>query len=446
MRGLRSLLALVIAFGGLLAYIYFVDSKRPSSSEAVDKKEKAFTVEADKIEELMVRGTAGTETSLKKTAGAWQLTAPESAKADESEVSGITSNLSSLEVQRVVDENASNMKDFGLDPPRIDVGFKAAADKDFKHLFIGDKTGTGGDLYARFPDKRRVFLISSYLESTFNRSPFELRDKTILKFERDKIDGLDVTSGANTIQMVRTAGEWALARPVQARADYGTIEGLVSRLQSAQMKSIVASAATNLKQYGLDKPDVSVTVASGSSRAGLALGKPAADGNIYARDVSRPMVFAVEKSLLDDLKKPVDDYRRKDVFEFRSFNANKIEITRSNQTATFEKVKGSGKDAQDKWRQTAPSARDVDATKMDALLSKLSNLRVTSFAAPTTPTGLKAPLASVTTWFDDSKKQEQVTFGRNGSDTYSARKDEPGAGKLDSAEFDGAMKALDELK
>ena len=120
MRGLRSLLALVVAFGGLLAYIYFVDSKKLPSSEAADKKEKAFTVESDKIEELTVRGAAGAAASLKKTGGAWQLTAPESAKADESEVSGITSNLASLEVQRVVDENASNMKDFGLDPPRTD--------------------------------------------------------------------------------------------------------------------------------------------------------------------------------------------------------------------------------------------------------------------------------------------------------------------------------------
>ena len=34
-----------------------------------------------------------------------------------------------------------------------------------------------GYMYARTPDKARVFLVSSYLEATFNKSAFDLRDK-----------------------------------------------------------------------------------------------------------------------------------------------------------------------------------------------------------------------------------------------------------------------------
>jgi len=47
--------------------------------------------------------------------------------ADDAEISGITSNLASLEVQRVVDDRASDLKQYGLDPARIEVTFSSPA-------------------------------------------------------------------------------------------------------------------------------------------------------------------------------------------------------------------------------------------------------------------------------------------------------------------------------
>ncbi len=445
MRGLRSTIVLLVLLGGLVGYIYFVDSKTEPDS-GVEKKDKVFSVEADKIEELTIKSASGTTASLKKSNGKWQLTEPDAAAADETELSGITSNLASLEIQRVVEENAPNLAEFGLEQPRIDVGFRAAGDKEFRHLQIGDKTGTGGDLYAKFPGQKRVFLISSFLEGTFSRTPYELRDKAVLKFDRDKIEALDLTMPESVVSLTRASGEWSLSAPLEARGDYGTIEGIVGRLQSAQMKSIVASGPADVKRYGLDKPQLSVTVSAGSSRATLSLGKESPDGDLYARDASRPLVFAVEKSLLDDLKKPVDDLRRKDIFEFRSFNANRIEIVRGTNTQAFEKTKGPEKDAQEKWRQVAPAAKDVDAAKIESFLSKVSNLRAQSFVDPSKPAGLGTPVAVINVKFDDNKKQEHVTFGRVGADAFAARKDEPGAARLDASEFDGALKALDEIK
>ena len=43
-------------------------------------------------------------------------------------------------------------------------------------------------MYAQKGGEKRVFLVSSFQETNFNRTPFDLRDKKILKFERDKAD------------------------------------------------------------------------------------------------------------------------------------------------------------------------------------------------------------------------------------------------------------------
>src|SRR5437870_10272137 len=162
MRGLKSTLALAVVLAGLGAYIYFVTWKQPAG-ETGKKQEKVFaSLESDKIEELKVSLASGEATTLKKESGAWQVTQPVTSKADDSEVSGITSALSSVEVTRVVDEHPSNLNDYGLSNPRIALDFKASGDKDYRKLLIGEKSPTGGDLFAKRNDEKRAFLIPAF--------------------------------------------------------------------------------------------------------------------------------------------------------------------------------------------------------------------------------------------------------------------------------------------
>ena len=110
----------------------------------------------------------------------------------------MTSALGQVEIVRVIDENPTNLNDYGLSNPRVEVDFKAAGDKDYRKLLIGDKTPTGGDLFAKRNDEKKVFLIPAAQDTSFNRTTFDLRDKTLLKFDRDKVDALDVTAGGKT--------------------------------------------------------------------------------------------------------------------------------------------------------------------------------------------------------------------------------------------------------
>ena len=213
MRGLKSTLALVVVLAGLGAYIYFVTWKQPpggTGGDTVKKQEKVFaSLESDKIEELKVSTASGESTTLKKDSGAWQMTQPIAVKADDSEVSGITSALSSVEMTRVVDDNPTNLNDYGLSNPRMQLDFKASGDKEYRKLLIGEKSPTGGDMFAMRNGEKKVFLIPAFQESTFNRSTFDLREKTVLKFERDKVDGIDIAaSGGKETAFAKQGGNW----------------------------------------------------------------------------------------------------------------------------------------------------------------------------------------------------------------------------------------------
>ena len=203
MRGLRSTLVLLAILAGLVGYIYFVDSKKPATG--TDTKKKVFTgVTADSIDAIEFKSADGQTSKVEKAGDQWKLVDPVQADADAAEVSAVTNAIATLDVDRVLDENPKDLKTYGLDPARIDIGFRVKGQKDARHLLVGEKTATGGDLYARLPNQKRVFLISSYNDTTFNKNTFALRDKKIVKVERDKVDGLEIQDGSSVFQFARS--------------------------------------------------------------------------------------------------------------------------------------------------------------------------------------------------------------------------------------------------
>jgi hypothetical protein len=438
--GLKSTLALLVVLIGVVAYIYFVDAKKPVDDAAA--KEKAFTgIKADDIEELQITSAEGEMSRLQKIDGRWQIVEPAKADADQTEVSNITTSLASIDIDRVVDDNASNLKQYGLDPPRIDVGFRTTGSKDLRRILVGEKTPTGGDLYAEVPGKKRVFLVNSFLDSTFNKNTFALRDKKVLAFDRDKVDSLELVSGDTSLAFTKTSDtDWRITKPLNGRGDFGAIDGALERIASLQMQGITAENGDDPKKYGLDRPTAVITVGIGSSKATLSLGKTD-NAVVYAKDSARPMIFTVAPTVSTDLFKDVAEYRRKDLFDSRTFTTDQITLTRGAETVTLTKSKAA--DGRETWKNGA--GKEVDAMKVDDLLSRVTALRADKVQAQADP-ALKMPALTVTVRYDE-KQMETVTMAHAGAGIAASRADEPGSATIAStAVFDEVMKAIDAVK
>ena len=446
MRGLRSTAVLLVVALGLGAYIYFVESDRPPGGTP-EPRDMAFDFESDDITRLSVTAESGDRTVLEKTDDRWQLVEPFAGAVDVTEVVALSSSLAALEMQRVVaePEDAADLTAFGLGEPRIEVGVTTTTGTDAR-LLIGEQTPTGGDLYATVAGSNRVFLISGYLDGTFNKTTFDLRDKTILDFTRDQVDSLEITGADLAIRLRQVDNRWSLVHPIEAHADLGVTNGLVGRLSTGQMAAIEAESTDALESFGLDTPRLTVTVGLGSSAATLLIGDATPAGTVYARDAARNLVFTVSESLLTELEQGVDEYRRKNLFAFRPFNATALEIDRDDERWKFEKVEATAEGEADRWRRTAPDEGDVEPNVMDDLLAKLSNLRAESFVASRDGTGLDAPGWTMLVTFDEDGEQERVVVGRVDDEVFAVNGDEPGAARLNTRAWDDALEALDALE
>ncbi len=437
----------------LVAYIFFVERHRePAPADGPEgPRGKVFAgVDAAKIEEIQIAASGGETTTLRKADDTWRLVAPIDAPADQTEAGNAATNLASADVQRVVDERPKDLAAFGLAKPRVTVTFRTAGDKTPRTLLLGDKNPTGSDLYAKVPDAPRVFLVSAYLEGTFDKGTFGFRDKRVLTFDREKIDRLDITAGTAKTTVARQADVWSVVSPVSARADFGVIEAVLSRLANGQMKAIAwdpdapAGAAApgappagrpgaagpgkrTFKDFGLDPAEHRLTLGAGSTVAELLIGKATPEGDVYAKDASRSIVFTIEKALADDLTRNPADFRAKDVLAFRAFTGTRLAITRGGTTTAFERKKGPEKDAVLKW-VAVPPAPAAEEAKIEDLVNKVATLRAEAFVEAL-PAGAKE-FARIETAFDDGKKQETVVIHQAGNDYFAVRQDEAGAARL----------------
>lgn len=436
MKELRSTLVLIVVLAGLVGYIYYRNNREATPE---DTKEKAFaTLNAEDIEEVQIK-SADQTTRVQKTDGVWKIVAPEAAEADQGEMSSITMSLATLELQRVIDEKPADVTAYGLDPARIDVEFRVKGEKEPRRVQIGERTPTGGDLYARIAGQPRVFLVSSFLDATFNKNTFALRDKTVIRIDREKVDRIEIVADKRPVTLAKSGNEWRIVAPLMARADLAAIEGALERLSSAQMQGIVSPEGADLRKHKLDPPVASFTAVAGSSRATLLFGATE-NALIFAKDASRPMVFTVAPTLYTDVIRDVAEFRRKDLFDSRSFTATHVEFVRGAETVVLDKTKNS--DGSETWKNGA--GKQIDAMKVEELLSKVSGLRAESFES-SPAAALKTPVLVVKVQFDD-KKMEQVAFARSGSDVLASRSDEPGMAKVMAASFDEVFKGIDEMK
>ena len=465
MRGARSTLVMLVVFLGLAAYVYFVELERRPASEDLPN-EQVFGIESDAIEDLTISLDGDDTTLTKSEGGDWELTAPVEARADATAVSTMTSRLASLEIKRVVSEEAVDLVPFGLSTPSLEVSLRTGDGEVEDRLAIGETTPTGTERYAKLASSDRVIMVESGLDQVFRKTTFDLRDKTILDIEALDVDHLEVDVAGSTIAFDKIDGDWRMLDPWDVRADYSTVQGLVGRLSNGQMQSVVSEDPMSdadgeedpLEAYGLSEPSAAATIRAGSAMATLRLGAPVG-ATRYAQDASRSLVFTVDESLGTDIEREPGEYRDKSLFGFRPFNARRLEVVRPDVTTVFEKTEtepvneneDGDEETEEVWRRIAPSAADIERSTMDDLLGELSNLRAESFVESRSELGLDEDklLATLVVQYADSSDEdadpieERVRLWRSGDDTYAVHGAEPGAALVDTQRVDDALEALE---
>jgi hypothetical protein len=424
----RTTLAALGVLAALGGYIYKYE-RDPIETESDSKREKIFAFEDSKVRSIEIVPAEGEAVRVVRDETGWRLTAPTEAACDQTEASSLARSLAGLERERVVAEAGAALADFGLAEPRLQVRFEVEGEAESRAFLLGDPSPTGNSLYAKLSNEDRVFVIASYHDSTFNKKAWDLRDKAVMKFDRDDVERVVVKRPQSELVLAKASEDlWNVTTPSMCRADRYKASGLVSRFETARMEEIVSESPADLETYGLEAPafEVEFHLRGGRLRK-LLVGKEK-DGRYYARNPARPMIYLIGSSLVDDLKKDQAEYRSRRLFDFSTYQVSKFQIASGEVTRVVEKTK---KDDSDQWREVAPEEKDLDRSKVEDLLYKLNGTDAEDFAADRASDlaayGLDRPFHTFTVWSNEDKTIEELAVGKRDGDSVFARRkgDEP---------------------
>jgi Domain of unknown function (DUF4340) len=444
-----GLLAVVAA--GLGAYIYFVESKKPAPTGDDSKpKEKVFHFDKAKVKEIAI-SSGGSTIALVKEGALWKMTAPTAVLADASAVESITGSLSGLEMDEEVAPSATNLKDFGLESPEKTVVVTPEGGA-AETLLLGAKLADGSGVYAKTPDKTRIFTVPSFGLSSLDKKPFDLRDRDLMHVKRDAVKTLAITGPQGSYALVKSdPGEWAFTKPVATLAGRWSVDGLLGTLEGLRMESVAAEDAKDPKKFGLDKPSRTVTLglADGTTKT-LEIGSAAGDKKWNAREQGTGLVAVIPGAIVDDLAKGMGELRSKRLLEVATYETEGFDVVVGGATKTYSKT--TVKDAQGldsaKWKRTAPDAKDLETSKVEDALFKIGAIEVAEFVDQPKGAeayGLDAPAFTLVIRSGAGKGEQKLELGRKDGAIYARRPGDASILKIDSTKAEDLIKAFSEL-
>jgi hypothetical protein len=432
---IRSLIVAAFVLLALVGTLYWSEHRKPAGAAAqasADAPPAILKLDEAAITKLELKKKDAEPIVLAKSnPGAWQITQPKQFGADQSVVSSALSTLSSLNAERLVEDKASDLKQYGFEHPAVEVDI-TEKDNKTQRLLLGDETPAGSAVYAMLAGDPRVFTMASYSKTSIDKSLNDLRDKRLLTVSPDKISRLELVRKNQTIEFGRNKDEWQILKPKPLRADNSEVGELARKLSDARMdlsgSDKELKEAASLFARATPVATAKVTYQSGTQELEIRKNKD----TYYAKSSAVEGATKVDADLGQALGKGLDDFRNKKLFDFGFNDPSKIEM--HNGSKAYFLVKG----GQDWWS----NGKKMDASSVQSYVSNLRDLTASKFIE----SGFATPLIEVTVTSDDGKRVEKVSFAKSGSSYIARRENEPTLYQLDSSSVDALEKAADDLK
>ena len=433
---MNSLLIAAIVLAALSGVLYWSNHRKPTEDAVkvtADTPPKILSLTQADITKVGIKKKSGEEVELAKDAsGKWQIAGAKPLRADQNEVSSMLSTLSSLSSDRLIEQKASNLADYGLAQPNVEVDVTEKDNKTQK-LLIGDNAPSGNAAYVALAGDPRVFTLANYSKTSIEKSAKDLRDKRLLVFEQDKLSRVELNAKKVDIEFGRNKDQWQIVKPKPFRADDSKVEELIRKLGEAKMDLNLSAddqkKAAAAFSSGTAVATAKVTDASDTEELQVRKNKD----DYYAKSTAVEGAYKVTNDLGSSLDKTVDDFRNKKLFDLGFNDPDKIQF--HDGTKTYFLTKG-GSD----W--FGGDGKKLDAISSETFVQKVRDLAASKFL----DSGFGAAQIEVTATSNGGKTVEKILIAKDG-DHYVAKRDgEPALYQLDPPVISGLQLAAQDLK
>lgn len=446
MKLYRNAIILVVVLGLLVGAYFFINNKKGSANEDVSEDStKTITVielEKDKINQVEFNNENG-KFSLKKQGEEWSMDPSSEFPVDSSAADSSASGVSSIIANKLIEENATDLSNYGLDKPAtVKIGL---SDGSSKELEVGATSPTSDGVYVKVKGESKVYLISSYSADGLKptRSNFLKKDilpidfNTLKTYAYEKNGQLQYkfnitsektkseASGSSTATTTETISKVEIVEPQKEEADLTKVTPMFQAVTALTIKDVIDENPTDLSKYGLDKPAFTLEFGDSNTTKKILFGKDVEKGTVlYAKFADKNSVVTIDITgltfldvkLADILNVFINIPNIKDVSKIDLFIDGKTvvsEIVTNEEDSDKDQFKVNGKDANMKG--------EGDKSLFRAFYQAMIGITMDKYEPDAQPSG--TPEVTIKYYMKPDSKVVTIDFISKDNNYYYAMKD-----------------------
>ncbi|PYJ16402.1 MAG: hypothetical protein DME96_09830, partial [Verrucomicrobia bacterium] len=238
--------------------------------------------------------------------------------------------------------------------------------------------------------------------------------QNVVKFDRNKINGIVIQNGDEKIEMRRGDNRWRLETPIKDQTDSSLIENLLSDLENWQRDGTISAKEieadkNKLTEYGLNKPKLRLKLIGENRPPEILFGKDATlEGKMYVRFENSKETFLPGQSVNKDIDKKPEEFRDRKLTDLITAQVSRIILKTPAGEMELEKKA-------DHWEIVKPLRARGDDQKINDLIAQITTARIQQFVADDhgdlRPYGLAEPSGAITLFTQADKPGQLLQIG-----------------------------------
>ena len=178
-------LLLILVLVAVSGYFYLYEVKGTAERKLAEEKKKNEAWQRSQIffhsfqEFKKIKLVQGNKTIVyQKEKNEWWMKQPMTVKGSEEAVGDIIRSIINVVETDPVTDSTSDLAQFGLDRPRMEISVQLEGEEQIKTLLLGDDNPTSTTIYAKLEGSPRVFLVGSLIRWEVSKEFYNLDYRT----------------------------------------------------------------------------------------------------------------------------------------------------------------------------------------------------------------------------------------------------------------------------
>lgn len=228
------------------------------------RSRELMTFSMDDVQQIVLRSGANKPIEMDKQGGQWRIEAPGHYLADSDTVAQMLTALVDAQIKEFVTDTPKDLGKYGLKDPQIVVTVFGGKDKTEHALLFGLEQPQASQkaVYVKRGSEPSVYTVEESLIGKVNLGLLEMRDKTVMGFDPQKVGRLEIENHGKQYTLSRgSAGKWQVTAGTKTSPVNGqAVQTFLDELANLKAEKILEDPMTDPHKFGMDRPTEQIVV------------------------------------------------------------------------------------------------------------------------------------------------------------------------------------------